>query len=98
MRLILISLIAAVLTACASSGTKFEMSDVDAMRPGITTEQEATSMLGKPTTTTYGPDGSKTLGWVWVQATMGKSTTRSAGLLFDKNGKFVRIISKTNIN
>ena len=39
-------LIAFILVACASSGSKFNMADVDAMRPGQTTIEEAKAKLG----------------------------------------------------
>ena len=41
-------LIAFILAACASSGSKFNMADVDAMRPGQTTIEEAKAKLGPP--------------------------------------------------
>lgn len=90
--------VAFALTACASSGTKFEMADIERMQPGVTTEQEAVQKIGKPTNTRFNPDGSKALIWAWAQTVPGKTTSRGVSVLFDKEGRFVRIISKTEMN
>lgn len=90
--------VAFALAACASSGTKFAMADIERMQPGVTTEQEAVQKIGKPTNTRFNPDGSKVLVWVWAHAVPGKATSRGASTLFDKEGRFVRIVSKSEIN
>ena len=56
------------LAACATSGTKFEMSAVNAMQPGVTTYEEAVAKLGKPHGVTIAADGAKNVVWSWAQA------------------------------
>jgi len=84
-----------LVSACASVGTKFEMSDVDAMQPGVTTYSEAEHKLGKPDSVRFGADGSKSASWLWVQTGMGTQTQRrGVRILFDKDAKMVRLESK----
>jgi hypothetical protein len=84
-----------LLAACASSGTKFNAADIDAMQPGVTTEQEAIAKIGKPTATSYGANGSKMLVWNWFETSPLKGSSGAVSVLFDKDGKFVRILSKS---
>lgn len=85
-----ILLIAALATGCASRGTKFEMSDVEAFQPGVTTYDDAVAKLGKPKAQNFAQDGSKTATWVYATALGGKGTK----IAFDKDGKMVRVMSK----
>lgn len=78
------------LTACASHGTRFDMADVEAMQPGVTTYDEAVQKLGKPKAQNFAADGSKTVTWIYATA-LGARGTKIA---FDKDGKMVRIMSK----
>jgi len=86
------------LAACVSSGTKFNFADIETLTPGVTTDSEAIAKVGKPNLTQMRADGSKLLVWTWVQATPVGASNRSAGALFDRNGKFVRITSKMETN
>ena len=84
-----------LLAACATSGTKFEMSDVNAMQPGVTTYEQAVAKLGKPFGVSMTADGTKSVVWSWAQA--GGLTgiqKRAARILFDKDGKMVRVAGK----
>ena len=83
------------LAACATSGTKFEMSAVNAMQPGVTTYEEAVAKLGKPHGVTIAADGAKNVVWSWAQA--GGFTgiqSRAVRILFDKDGKMIRVAGK----
>ena len=68
MRKAIVLFAAILLVACATSGTKFEMSDVNAMQPGVTTYEEAVAKLGKPRGVTVAADGTKNVVWSWAQA------------------------------
>lgn len=94
----LISFATVFLAACATSGTKFNFADIEALTPGVSTDAEAIARVGKPNATRINADGSKVLVWVWVQASPVGASNRSAGALFDKSGKFVRITSKMETN
>jgi len=78
------------LTACASHGTRFDMADVEAMQPGVTTYDEAIQKLGKPKAQNFAKDGSKTVTWIYATAIGAKGTK----IAFDKDGKMIRIMSK----
>lgn len=95
MRKALVSFAVILLTACATSGTKFEMSAVNTMQPGVTTYQEAVAKLGKPHGVSIAADGAKNVVWAWAQA--GGFTgvqSRAVRILFDKDGKMIRVAGK----
>ena len=83
-----------IFSGCASYGTKFEMQDVDAFRQGITTYEQAVQRLGKPNSQHFQADGARAVTWLYITATMGVRESRSVGVLFDREGKMVRILSK----
>ena len=84
-----------LLSACASQGTKFEMSDVNSMKPGSTTYEQAVEKLGKPRAVAMNADGSKSATWIWAQAGAFVGTqSRGVKILFDKDGKMIRIAGK----
>lgn len=82
------------LTACATRGQKFEMSDVESFQPGVTTYQEVVEKLGKPRSQNFTQDGGKSVTWVYARASLAGSESRGTRLLFDKDGKLVRVMSK----
>lgn len=90
MKKLMIVAVMFALTACVSHGTRFEMADVEAMQPGITTYDEAVQKLGKPKAQNFAEDGSKTVTWIYATA----FGARGAKIAFDKGGKMVRIMSK----
>lgn len=59
-------LLALVLTACASSGTKMDASKLDAISIGETTKPEMIQMFGKPLAQSYDSDGHLALTWYYV--------------------------------
>lgn len=88
--------IAFVLAACASSGKKFNMADVDAMRPGKTTIAEAKTTLGPPTSEAVGANGGSYLVWGYSSASLLGAEARSVGIFFDSQGKMIRVAAKTS--
>ena len=85
---------ALLLTACVTKGTKFDMADVEAFQPGVTTYDEVVEKLGKPKSQNFAADGSKNVTWIWVQVVPGASQSRATRIAFDKDGKMVRVMSK----
>lgn len=83
------------LTACVTRGQKFEMSDVDAMQPGVTTKEEAIGKLGKPKAVSNRPDGSTLLQWMFIEASPLHGKGSHAAILFDKDGKMIRVSHKS---
>lgn len=84
-----------MLTACATRGTKFEMADVDAMQPGVTTKEEAIAKLGKPKAVSTKPDGTTVLQWMYIEASPLHGKGNHAVIIFDKDGKMVRLAHKS---
>lgn len=93
-KLILASVLALTLAACATKGTNFNMADVDAFQPGVTTLDDAVAKLGKPRGTKIGPNGEKSVTWIYAQASLAGSESRGTRILFDKDGKMIRVASK----
>lgn len=85
---------ALVLSACThTQGTKFEMSQVQSFTPGTTTFGDVTRTLGKPSGQSFQQDGSFLATWVYTDVGPTGGLARSAGILFDKDGKLVRVQS-----
>ena len=82
------------LTACATRGQKFEMTDVENFQPGVTTYEEVVEKLGKPRSQNFTQDGGKSATWVYARASLAGSESRGTRLLFDKDGKLIRVMSK----
>lgn len=94
-KLMIIAVMLALATGCATRGTRFEMSDVEALQPGVSTYDEAVQRLGKPRAVNLAADGSKSVTWVYVQTGLATRTeSRGTRILFDKDGKMIRIASK----
>ena len=92
-KLMIIAAICA-LTACATRGQKFEMSDVENFQPGVTTYGEVVEKLGKPKSQNFSQDGGKSATWIYVRASIAGSESKGTRLLFDKDGKLIRVMSK----
>lgn len=100
MKRLVMAIACAALVACASSGTNFNEDAVARLVPTQTTETEAVALLGaKPySRTIVKADGGYVLTWIHVR--IGPINHRSRGLsvLFDKDGKMVRINHQSDSN
>lgn len=85
---------AAVLVGCASSGHRFEMADVNTFQPGVTTYNDAVAKLGQPHSESYNEDGTKAVIWAYSFASPVGAFARATKILFDKDGKLVRVMSR----
>lgn len=92
------AIVIAALAGCATKGTKFDMAQVDAFQPGVTTIEDAKAALGKPFRILEDESGNRTISWVWVQSTMGNLSGKGARIVFDKNGKMVRVEKRQEID
>ncbi len=95
--LITIALLVLAVGACASAGTKFDMSQVDAMTPGVTTFDDAVKVMGKPTSQQFTAEGKMVSVWVYAAAIMGSASSRSVSIGFDKDGKMIRVLGKSQV-
>ncbi|RMH85190.1 outer membrane protein assembly factor BamE [Pseudomonas sp. AOB-7] len=57
---------AALLSACASSGTKIEQGDVDQIEIGTTTKSQMLQTFGAPLSQTFNSDGKLMMTWFYV--------------------------------
>lgn len=81
------------LGACVSMGTNYDATALDQIKPG-TPMADVIVQLGQPNNRTTLPDGQTQLLWLHSTGTAwGTADARSAALLFDAQGKFVRIIT-----
>ncbi|KVE59265.1 hypothetical protein WI94_04180 [Burkholderia vietnamiensis] len=79
-------------------GNKFDIHDADQFIPGVTTMQQAQEKLGAPTATNAMPNGGTLQQWVYSQASMVGGTSSNIAILFDRDGKMIRIASKSQLN
>src|SRR6185312_9307228 len=85
----------AALTACASTGTEFDPNVVDSLTAGMTVAQ-VDAKLGKPNGEVFAADGRRVQTWMYSHSNMlsGGSSARTLAILFDADGKMVRVASK----
>ena len=81
--------IVTILTACASSGTKIEVAQVDQIKTGITTKNDMMRMFGPPLSQTYTSEGKMMMMWFYnyVGAFGVGMENQSLAVLFDESGK-----------
>lgn len=85
-------------SACVSMGPNYDPAIISSIQPG-TSESEVIAKLGRPTSTTTLGDGTRQLMWVHSTGTaLGTGSARSAMLLFDQSGKFVKVMSTNQTN
>lgn len=87
----------ALTVGCASMGQDFSMADVDAMQPGVTTFEQAQGVLGKPMGVSTSADGRIGATWIRTSAGLGAAASKSVGILFDKDGKMIRVITRSEM-
>lgn len=85
----------ALIAGCASVGQDFDMTEVDRLQPGVTTLEQAKERLGKPHTITNSADGRYGVTWIRSQAVIGSVSSKGVSILFDKDGKMIRIVTRT---
>jgi hypothetical protein len=84
----------ALIAGCASVGPDFDMGEVDRLQPGVTTIEQAKEKLGKPGSITNTANGEVGLFWSRSQVVMGAGKWKSVAILFDKDGKMIRVVSR----
>ena len=93
MRYRLIALAVLATSACATMGTKFDMTRVRQLEPGISTLADATKALGNPTNETYEADGSVIVLWMYSTGTaLGTGKSEYVSILFERERRMVRLL------
>lgn len=96
MRRLLVAGLLGVLAACASAGTNYDPAKADQLVPGESTRAEAVKLLGKPNSETFRADSSVILLWMHSRGTAwGTGKSRSLAILFDKDGRMLRLLQRT---
>ncbi|WP_243435488.1 hypothetical protein [Burkholderia pseudomallei] len=90
--------LALTLSACMTMGSKFDIHDADQFVPGVTTMQQAKEKLGTPMATNAMPNGGTLQQWMYSQASVIGGTSSNLAILFDKDGKMIRIQSRGQVN
>lgn len=80
-----------IMTACTTIGNKFDPAFVDQLTPGTSTTDDAIRLLGKPSAVSTGANGSRLLQWQYVQGTPIGGSGAHVAVLFDQDGKMVRV-------
>ena len=95
MRPIIVAILLAFsLSACVyqQHGTRFDVSAVNELQPGVSTKQDAIAKLGKPTAVSTTVDGSQLLQWQYVYGTaIGVGGGAHVAILFGPDEKMIRI-------
>jgi len=85
--------ISAATVGCVSVGTNYDAAAIDQIAPG-TAMSDVIARLGQPNNRTTLPNGQTQLMWLHSTGTAwGTADARSAALLFDADGKFLRVIT-----
>lgn len=79
------------LPGCVTVGRPFDASYISQMKPGVTTKDEAIANLGQPSAFSNMPNGQQLLQWQYVHGSMFGASSTHAAILFDADGKMVRI-------
>jgi len=88
-----VTLSSVALGGCVSVGTNYDPAVIDQIAPG-TPMADVIARLGEPNSRTTLPNGQTQLMWLHSTGTAwGAADARSAALLFDAEGKFVRVIT-----
>jgi len=88
---------AAICVGCYSTGHEVKTDSLKKLEAGVTTEQQAIELLGKPTSRTESSDGSVTL--MFMHYTIvpipfhPEGSSESVTVFFDENGKFKKYTS-----
>ncbi len=107
MKKVLLALSAAVmLTGCMSTntGTNYNDACLQNLQPGVTTKDQVVGCMGKPNHISLSGTGigHELLVWSYFGTFAtpfgGQGRSKSVGMVFDKDGKFIRIVSQSQSN
>jgi len=90
----LVFLLALALSGCVyqQHGNSFDVSAVNELKPGVSTEQDAIEKLGQPFARSAYADGNELLQWQYVYGTaVGIGGGAHAAILFGPDGKMIRL-------
>ena len=85
---------ASLLAGCAiEEGKRFSTTSVQQLQPGVSTEQDAIALLGKPVGRVNNDDGTHLLQWQYIYGTAsGIGGSAHAAVLFGSDQKMIRTV------
>jgi hypothetical protein len=89
---------AASIAGCAHMGNKFDLASADTFQPGVTTLDEAKAKLGEPVAVSTDANGSQRVSWKYVSASPVGAQGARLDVVFDKDGKMVRVAHRAKVN
>ena len=90
-RRILIASLITMTAGCTTVGRKFDPQRISELVPGVSTMSDSTELFGPPTSESTYADGSRLLQWSYVQGTVFGGSGAHVAVLFDKDGRMVRV-------
>src|SRR5262245_48141345 len=73
-------------------GHQFDATSVNLLQPGVSTEDDAIAMFGKPNSVSNKDDGSQLLQWMYSRGTLVGGSGAHAAILFGPDHKMVRVV------
>jgi hypothetical protein len=90
-----------VLAGCVYSqiGTRFDISKIDQLQPGISTEADAEVLLGKPVSVTTNPDNNhQLLVWQYFYGTaLATGGGKQLAISFDEHSKMIKVVRQMEL-
>lgn len=86
------------LAGCITVGNKFDPNVVNKLTPGISTEADATQLLGKPTAISSLAGGTELLQWQYSEGTIVGGSGAHVAILFGPDQKMIRITHQFSTN
>jgi hypothetical protein len=81
-----------VISGCATSGHNFDAQGASQLKPGVSTINDATTLLGPYNTeATNGRTGNHAYGWTYARTNgfVGKTESKAVILVFDASGHYL---------
>ena len=85
---------AVLCSGCMTHGAQFDPNLADRLQPGVSTVQDAAQLLGRPSAESRLANGEALMQWQYVTGTMVGGRGSHLAVLFDSNGRMIRIVHK----
>lgn len=79
-------------------GQAFDPSLAGQLQPGVTTEDEAIALFGRPTSVTTNVEGRQMLQWLYVRGALNGGSSAHLAVVFGTDHKMIRIAHQSTVN
>jgi hypothetical protein len=90
-KLAIVAMVATLCVSCMTVGNKFDPNSVSLLKPGESTIDDATELMGLPMAQSVMPDGNMLYQWQYVQGTPVGGSGAHIAILFTADGKMVQV-------